>query len=243
MWLGQAGVPRGSFDWSPIVRVLIVEDNDDLAGNIGDFLEHNGHSVDFASDGVVGLHLAVTEEYDAIVLDLTLPGIDGLTVCRRVRNDAGNQVPILMLTARDTLDDKLRGFDVGADDYLVKPFALEELGARLAAIVKRGARRQNVLVVADLELNLGTLTAQRQGVALKLNRMGVRLLQELMQASPNVVTKADLEHRIWGDELPDSHALRTHIYYLRQVIDLPFDQPLLKTVHGLGYRLSDEEDG
>ena len=225
------------------MRVLIVEDHHDLARNIGDFLEHNGHLVDFASDGVVGLHLAVTEEYDAIVLDLTLPGIDGLAVCRRVREDAGSQVPILMLTARDTLDDKLRGFDAGADDYLVKPFALEELGARLAAIVKRGARRRNVLVVADLELDTGTLTARRRGVALKLNRMGVRLLQELMRASPNVVTKADLEHRIWGEDVPDGHALRTHIYYLRRVLDRPFDQPLLKTVHGLGYRLSDDEDG
>lgn len=225
------------------MRVLIVEDHDDLARNIGDFLEHNGHSIDFASDGVVGLHLAVTEEYDAIVLDLMLPGIDGLAVCRRVREDAGSQVPILMLTARDTLDDKLRGFDAGADDYLVKPFALKELGARLAAIVKRGVRRRNVLVVADLELDTGTLTARRRGVSLKLNRMGIRLLQELMRASPNVVTKADLEYRIWGEDAPDGHALRTHIYYLRRILDRPFDQPLLKTVHGLGYRLSDDEDG
>ncbi|MEM7353933.1 MAG: response regulator transcription factor [Acidobacteriota bacterium] len=221
------------------MRVLIIEDNGDLASNIGDYLELNGHTVDFAFDGVTGLHLAVTEAYDALILDLMLPGLDGFTLCRRLREDAGRQVPILMLTARDTLDDKLRGFDLGADDYLVKPFALEELGARLAAIVKRGQNRQRVLVVADLELDLGTLIARRQGEVLDLNRMGIRLLQELMQASPNLLTRADLESRIWGDEPPDSNALRTHIYNLRQVLDRPFDRPLLETVHGLGYRLSD----
>ena len=224
------------------MRILIIEDNDDLASNIGDYLELIGHSVDFASDGVVGLHLAVTEEYDALVLDLMLPGIDGLTLCQRLREDAGQQVPILMLTARDTLEDKLRGFDVGTDDYLVKPFALEELGARLTAIAKRGASRRRLLVVADLELDLGTLTARRQGCLLDLDRMGLRLLRELMQAAPNVLTRRDLERRIWGEEPPDSHALRTHVYNLRRVLDRPFDRPLLETVHGVGYRLGLRSD-
>ncbi|MDA8020734.1 MAG: response regulator transcription factor [Thermoanaerobaculia bacterium] len=224
------------------MRVLIIEDNGDLAGNIGDYLELSGHTVDFAFDGVVGLHLAVTETYDALILDLMLPGLDGFTLCRRLRERAGSEVPILMLTARDTLDDKLKGFDLGADDYLIKPFALEELGARLAAIVKRGQSRRRVLAVADLELDLGTRIARRQGKVLDLNRMGLRLLRELMQASPNLLTRDDLENRIWGDEPPDSNALRTHIYNLRRVLDRPYDRPLLETVHGVGYRLRGSQD-
>ncbi|MEM8997955.1 MAG: response regulator transcription factor [Acidobacteriota bacterium] len=224
------------------MRILIVEDHDDLAGNIGDFLELAGHTVDFAADGVVGLHLAVTGDFDAVVLDLMLPGIDGLTLCRRLREDADKQVPILMLTARDTLDDKLSGFDVGADDYLVKPFALEELEARLFAITKRGWNRRRSLVVGDLELDLGTRVARRAGQVLDLNRMGIRLLQELMQASPNVVTRGELEVRIWGEEPPESGSLRTHIYQLRRTVDRPFDRPLLETVHGIGYRLVDRRD-
>ncbi|MEO1086722.1 MAG: response regulator transcription factor [Acidobacteriota bacterium] len=201
------------------MRILIIEDNDDLASNIGDFLELRGHTVDFAADGVVGLHLAVTGEFDAVILDLMLPGIDGLTLCRRLREDANQQVPILMLTARDTLEDKLSGFEVGTDDYLLKPFALEELEARLLAIGKRGVIRQRSLVVADLELDLGTLVARRQGKVLSLNRMGFRLLQELMQASPNVLTRGALEVRIWGEDPPDSRSLRTHIYQLRRILD------------------------
>ena len=221
------------------MRILIIEDNDDLAGNIGDFLELKGHTVDFAADGVVGLHLAVTEVIDAVILDLMLPGIDGLTLCRRLREDANRTVPILMLTARDTLGDKLSGFEVGADDYLVKPFALEELLARILAITKRGGNRRRSLVVGDLELDLGTFTARRQGQVLDLNRMGMRLLQELMQASPNVLTKDELEGRIWGEEPPESGSLRTHIYHVRRILDRPFDHPLLETVHGIGYRLID----
>ncbi|MEM8930479.1 MAG: response regulator transcription factor [Acidobacteriota bacterium] len=225
------------------MRILIIEDNDDLASNLGDFLEIKGHTVDFASDGIVGLHLAVTGAFDAVILDLMLPGIDGLTLCRRLREDAELEVPILMLTARDTLDDKLSGFEVGADDYLVKPFALEELEARLLAITKRGRNRQRSLVVADLDLDLGTLIARRQGKVLPLNRMGTRLLQELMQASPNVLTRAELEGKMWGEEPPESGSLRTHIYQLRRVLDRPFDRPLLETVHGVGYRLIGDRDG
>ena len=221
------------------MQILIIEDNEDLASNIGDFLELNGHAVDFAADGVVGLHLAVTGEFDAVILDLMIPGIDGLTLCRRLRKDAGNQVPVLMLTARDTLDDKLLGFEAGADDYLVKPFALEELKARLLAIVKREVGRRHYLAIADLELDLGTLIARRQGKVLTLSRMGARLLQELMQAFPNVVTRTELERKLWGEEPPESRSLRTHIYQLRQELDRPFTRPLLETVHGIGYKLID----
>ena len=223
------------------MRILIIEDHADLAENVGDYLAQRGDAVDFAGDGVTGLHLAVTESYDAIVLDLMLPGIDGLQLAERLRRDAGDDVPILMLTARDTLDDKLAGFAAGADDYLVKPFALQELAARLGAIVRRGKARRRTLRVGDLKLDLGTRVARRQGRRLSLNPTGFRLLQVLMEASPDVVPRAELEAALWGDEPPDSEALRTHVYQLRQALDRPFDVSLLETVHSVGYRLADEK--
>src|SRR5690606_10540422 len=120
------------------VRILVIEDNPDIAANLGDYLEDRGHAVDLAADGVTGLHLAVVHEFDAIVLDLNLPGMDGLEVCRKLRNEARKQTPVLMLTARDSLENKLAGFDSGADDYLIKPFALQEVDVRLNALSRRG---------------------------------------------------------------------------------------------------------
>lgn len=223
------------------MRALIVEDNADLAANIGDFLEARGHQVDFAADGLTGLHLAATNPYDVIILDLMLPGIDGLRLAERLRRDAENDVPILMLTARDTLDDKLAGFAAGADDYLVKPFALEELGVRLDAITRRGAMRRRNLQVGDLELDVGTRVARRAGQKLNLNPTGFQLLRILMEGFPDVVPRRELEAVVWGDEPPDSDALRTHIYHLRQVVDRPFEKKILETVHSVGYRLTDDD--
>src|SRR5215469_13244063 len=125
-------------EYASPMRILVIEDNSDIAANIGDYLEEKGHVVDFAGDGVTGLHLAVVHDFDAIVLDLTLPGMDGLELCRKLRQEARRQTPVLMLTARDALDQKLAGFDSGADDYMVKPFALQELEARLAVLARRG---------------------------------------------------------------------------------------------------------
>jgi len=144
------------------MRILVIEDNSDIAANLGDFLEERGHTVDFAADGVTGLHLAVVNDFDAIVLDLNLPGMDGLEVCRKLRQDARKQTPVLMLTARDALESKLDGFEAGADDYLVKPFALQEVDARLAVLLRRGKGPQSrILNVADLEYNLDTLEVRR----------------------------------------------------------------------------------
>ncbi len=220
------------------MRILVIEDNGDVAANIGDFLESRGHEVDFALDGVVGLHLAVSHPFDAIVLDLGLPGIDGLDVCRRLRRDASSDVPVLMLTARDTLPDTLAGFEAGADDYLVKPFALQELGVRVEALARRGRRAQpDALRVADLELHPNRFEAVRGGRRLDLNPTGFRILRVLMEASPDVVRREDLERELWGDSPPDSDALRSHIYALRRAVDRGFDRPLLHTVHGVGYRI------
>ena len=224
------------------MRILVIEDNSDIAANIGDYLEDKGHVVDFAGDGVTGLHLAVVHEFDAIVLDLTLPGMDGLELCRKLRQEARRQTPVLMLTARDALDQKLTGFDSGADDYMVKPFALQELEARLQVLARRGKGVQSrVLQLADLNYNLDTLVVTRGGKSIQLNPIGLKLLQHLMESSPSVVTRQDLETRVWGEELPDSDSLRVHIHGLRAAIDKPFDKPLIQTRHGIGYRMVDPD--
>lgn len=224
------------------MRILVIEDNPDIASNIGDYLSDRGNVVDFAGDGITGLHLAVVNDYECIVLDLMLPGMDGLEVCRKLRQEARKHTPVLMLTARDALTQKLAGFETGADDYMVKPFALQELEARIQVLVRRSKPQQaRVLQVADLAYNLDTLVVTRQGESIQLNPIALKILQCLMEASPSVVTRQELEMRVWGEELPDSDSLRVHIHTLRAAIDKPFDKPLIQTRHGIGYRLVDPE--
>jgi len=225
------------------IRILIVEDNPDLAENISDFFESQGHLLDFAMDGIGGLHLALTEDYDAIILDIMLPRMDGLTFCRKLREAGIKQTPVLMLTARDTLSDKLEGFDAGADDYLVKPFELEELAARIHALVRRSdPQEERVLQVADLEVDIGKMQVHRAGRHIELNRACMKILTMLMQASPNVVQRKEIEYALWSDMPPGSDALRTHIYTLRRAIDKSFKNPLIHTIHGVGYKLVDPNE-
>ncbi len=225
------------------MRILIVEDNPDILANVLDYLQLKGYDVDCAQDGLGGLHLAATQPFDLIVLDVMLPGIDGYQICRRLREDARLSVPIIMLTARDTLDDRIHGLDIGADDYLVKPFALSELHARIQAVLRRaqGGHRHE-LRVGDLAFDTDTLDVRRAGRPLKVHPLGLKILAILMQKSPGVVRRETLEQELWGDDCPDSDSLRSHIHQLRQVVDKPFDRPLLHTVHGVGYRLAEERD-
>ena len=223
------------------MRILVIEDNTDIAANLGDYLEDRGHTVDFAADGITGLHRAVVDRFDAIILDLNLPGMDGLEVCRKLRQEAHKDTPVLMLTARDALEQKLAGFESGADDYLVKPFALQELDARLGVLLRRGRGASRVLTVSDLEYNLDTLEVVRAGKSITLNPTALKILQVLMEASPAVVTRQDLETRVWGEELPDSDSLRVHIHGLRAVVDKPFPTQLIQTRHGIGYRIAAPE--
>ena len=226
------------------MRILVIEDNRDILANVLDYLQLKGFSVDCAQDGLSGLHLASTGHYDLIVLDIMLPGIDGYQVCKRLREDGQSEVPILMLTARDALDDRLHGLNVGADDYLIKPFALSELVARIEAILRRSqGSRKRQLKVADLLYDLDTLYVSRAGQPLKLNPIGLKLLAVLMQKSPAVVRREVLEEALWGDDCPDGDSLRSHIHQLRQVLDKPFNTELLHTQHGLGYRLAEKTDG
>ncbi|MAY03409.1 MAG: DNA-binding response regulator [Gammaproteobacteria bacterium] len=224
------------------MNILIIEDNRDIAENIADYLEPLGHTLDFAADGLGGLHLAITKTYDVIVLDLMLPGMDGITLCRKLRQGGKINTPVLMLTARDQLEDKLEGFSAGADDYLVKPFSVKELEVRLQALVKRTTIQPTgrIYKVASLSYNPETLKAEREDQQLELNPIQRRLLEILMQHSNRVVSREELERHIWGDMLPDNDVLRTHIYNLRNIIDKPFSRKLLHTVHGAGYRLFDE---
>ncbi|GAB3382590.1 response regulator transcription factor [Azotobacter armeniacus] len=225
------------------MRILVIEDNRDILANVLDYLELKGYTVDCAQDGLSGLHLAATEQYDLIVLDIMLPGIDGYQVCKRLRSDAGSETPIIMLTARDSLDDRLQGLNSGADDYLLKPFALSELVARIEAVLRRtqGSRKRQ-LQVGDLLYDLDTLSVSRAGKPLRLNPIGYKLLAILMQKSPAVVRREFLENALWGDDLPESDSLRSHIHQLRQALDKPFDRPLLHTIHGVGYRLVEHPD-
>jgi len=224
--------------------ILLIEDHHDIAAMVCEHLEFRGYEVDYAADGITGLHLAVTGDFDAIILDLMLPGMDGLEICRKYRTEAAGRKPILMLTARDTLEDKVAGLDAGADDYLVKPFELEELDARLRALLRRAGDgvASQVLRVADLEFDTGTLEVRRSKRLLTLTPIGLKLLEALMKASPRVVSRRNLEREVWGDVVPDSDALRSHLYNLRKVIDKPFDQSLLHNVQGMGYRLAAIDD-
>lgn len=195
--------------------------------------------MDAAYDGSSGLIFVEQNSYDVVVLDLMLPDMDGLKVCSTLRGQ-GYNLPILMLTARDTLDDKLLGFNSGADDYLVKPFSLRELEVRLQALVRRGQGdiSNALLSIADLAFNPATLKVCRSGYAIELPPIPLKILELLMRHSPRVVTRRNIERHIWGDNLPETDSLRAHLHTLRMLIDKPFSLHLLQTVRGMGYRIA-----
>lgn len=210
---------------------------------VGEYLESKDYVIDYAADGISGLRLGSCNTYDAIVLDVMLPGVDGLNVCRRLRTESRSDVPVLMLTARDTLEDKLSGFDHGADDYLIKPFDLEELEARVAALIRRNKRAVSLghLEIDGLRIDGDTLRVTRDDRELTLTPIGLKILQLLMRTSPRVVSRNEVEREIWGDLPPDSDALRSHMYTLRKAVDKPFATHLIHTVHGAGFRFGHEE--
>jgi DNA-binding response OmpR family regulator len=223
--------------------ILLVEDHADLAATIGDELEARGYTMDFAADGASALGLALTQQYDLILLDLMLPKLSGMEVCQRLREQRVS-TPILMLTARDQLGDKLKGFETGADDYLVKPFDMEELLARIQALLRRsrGEVSASEYRVADLLFDTGSLEVSRAGQRIEISPTGLRILRILMRESPNVVTRETLEKELWGDLLPDSDTLRSHVYNLRREIDRPFSTKLLHTLPGIGFKLAAVEN-
>jgi DNA-binding response OmpR family regulator len=222
------------------MKLLIVEDNHSLVANLFEYFEARGHALDAAPDGATGLQLATSHDYDAIVLDWMLPRLDGPTVAKRLREDAGRDTPILMLTARDELPSVIAGFRSGVDDYLTKPFDLAELEVRLEALVARARSRvvpTRVLSAGDLVLDLSTLEATRAGQPIKLYPAGRKLLEVLLRAAPAVVSRERLEEALWGESTPDADLLRSHMYELRRAVDAPFAIKLIRTVPRAGYRI------
>ena len=220
------------------IPLLLVEDDTGLAGSLADFLNERGYEVDFAFNGLSGIELASRNDYDVIVLDVSMPVLDGLTACRRLRHDHGVETPIIFLTARDALDDKIAGYKSGGDDYLVKPFAPEELVCRIEALRNRQRlvnRRE--LTFGDLSIHPGRLQAEFAGRILEIYGTNLHLLMVLVSAAPDVVRKEALEAELWPDEMPQSNPLRSYIYRLRQILKDAFGHHFIETVYGKGYRI------
>ncbi|MBX2859306.1 MAG: response regulator transcription factor [Cellvibrionaceae bacterium] len=225
------------------LSILLIEDHSDIAKNIAHYMSERGHSMDFANNGQQGLALALANYYDLVILDIMLPKLDGWQVCKLIREKAERQLPILMLTARDTLDDKVQGFQFGADDYLTKPFSLIELEMRCLALGRRRAfSTEKVVTLGALTIDRNAKRVKRDGQLIQLPKIPYTILQVIVESYPRVVSRSELYQRIWGDELTESDALRSHIYQLRQALDKPFDFAMLKTVHGVGFTLELEDE-
>jgi len=222
------------------MHVLIVEDHSNVSSYIKRALEEQGYAVDLARTGQEALDWAQAASFDLIVLDIMLPEIDGITVCDRLRSQ-GNQAAILMLTARDTVDDRVLGLDAGADDYLVKPFELKELLARLRALTRRHIAKTSTLKVANLSLDPRTRVVMRGNTLIKLTAKEYAVLECLMREPGRVISRTEIAESIWNyDVYNQSNVVDVYIRNLRRKIDDPFDVKLIHTVRGAGYRLSDQ---
>lgn len=219
------------------LSLLLVEDHRELAQTVLEYLEEAGATVDYASNPSLARELMRGHHYDLMLLDIMLPGEDGYSLCNHLREELMKETPVIFLTARDQLDDKLEGFARGGDDYIVKPFALPELAARIQALIRRQRHEvaPHVLKVADLELDPSRQEVRRAGERLRLSPTAFRILRILMRESPRLVSREQLEQELWGDLVPDSDALRSHLYNLRKVVDKPFEKKLLETMPGTGF--------
>ena len=227
-----------------MINVLLVEDDIDLAATIVDYLDIESITCDHASNGLMGLELIQRNHYQMVMLDINMPKMDGLTLCNTVR-ERGLDIPILMLTARDSLENKLQGFEAGSDDYLVKPFAMKELVARVQVLSKRRSGEVKRLVLGDLILDLNQRTAQSQQRTLKLSPIAFKLLEVLVRASPHPVSRQHIMQAIWGDEQPDSNSLKVHIHHVRKQLNASKHSPLLKldTISGIGFAIKAADQG
>ena len=216
----------------------MVEDHPVIARQVIAFMDGLHWQTDHAATGALAIALATREPYDVVVLDLNLPDIDGLDVCRAIKEKAPRNVPVLMLTARDAFDDKARGFNGGADDYLTKPFDLRELALRCEALARRGQlHREQQLAIGPLLLLAREQRAVHQGADLALTPAGFKILSALCEAHPRAVSRSALTHALWGANPPDSDALKSHIYALRKQLELASNAGMIVTIPQLGYRL------
>ncbi|MFV1985311.1 MAG: response regulator transcription factor [Thiohalomonadales bacterium] len=221
------------------INVLLVEDDIDLSASISEYLALENIQCDFAYNGQSGLQLAKQNPFDVVLLDINLPQLDGLNVCEQLRL-SGIDTPVLMLTARDTLDDKLAGFRAGTDDYLVKPFALDELIARIQVLSTRRSGQMQKLHIVDLEMNFLRHEVKRANKILTVTPIGWKILETLMRASPAIITRKQLQQAVWSDEPPDSNSLKVHLFKLRQQVDVPFEKKLIHTLSGKGFTLRED---
>lgn len=227
----------------PELSVLLIEDHSEIARQILEYFEGLGWATDYADNGAQGISLASKSHFDVIILDLNLPDADGLDICQSIKQNASHYLPILMLTARDSLDDISAGFLRGSDDYLTKPFELRELELRCQALSRRALLHQNkTLCVGELALDREGRQVRRQGKLLELSNIGFEILLALVEAHPKALSRSMLIQRLWGDNPPDSDALRSHIYALRNVLDKPFEHAMLKTLVNVGYRLDIDDE-
>jgi DNA-binding response OmpR family regulator len=220
------------------MKVLIVEDNHNVSETIADYLELEGMVVDCAYHGESAIKLIGDNYYDVIIMDIMMPKLDGISTVKKLRQELFCPTPILFLTAKDHLEDKVAAFNAGGDDYLLKPFALEELSLRLHALDIRGPRRDvGQVTFADIVIDTSTDKVSRDGVAIKLSRTQLKILKLLLKHAPAIVSRKELIQALWGDESPDSDSLRSHVYGLRTALDKGFDESRLETLHGQGYRI------
>lgn len=224
-----------------MLNVLLVEDDRDLALSVIDHLEIEKIICDYAANGIEGAALIDKNSYDVLILDINMPGMDGLSLCEKIRSD-GNDTPILMLTARDTLANKIEGFNAGTDDYMIKPFEVEELIVRLHALAKRRSGQVSMLSAGPLKLDLNSRSAHLDNTPIKLSPTGYKLLEVLIRAAPNPVSQAELILKVWGDDIPDSNKLRVHIHNLRKALDAANAGHMLKTSAGFGFFISTERN-
>ncbi|HIF9316309.1 TPA: response regulator transcription factor [Photobacterium damselae] len=220
------------------MKVLIVDDNHNIAETIADYLELEGMTIDCAYHGEAALNLVKENHYDVIIMDIMMPKLDGINAVKKLREEQFCNTPILFLTAKDQLEDKIAAFKAGGDDYLLKPFAMEELCLRLYALSNRGPRQDiGELKFADITINTRTDEVKRAETEIKLSRIQFKILKLLMRQAPSIVSRQEVIESIWGDETPSSDALRSHIYGLRNALDKGFETSRLETIHGQGYRI------
>ncbi|MGF1686426.1 response regulator transcription factor [Photobacterium japonica] len=220
------------------MKVLIVDDNHSVVETIADYLELEGITIDCAYHGEAAIARVAEQHYDVIIMDIMMPKMDGITAVTKMREEHYCQTPILFLTAKDSLDDKIAAFQAGGDDYLMKPFAMQELLLRLHALNNRGPRQDiGALTFADISMNTRTDEVTRDGRPIKLSRIQYKILKALLRKAPSIVSRQEVIEAVWGDESPSSDALRSHIYGLRNAIDKGFDHSRLETIHGQGYRI------
>lgn len=223
-----------------MINVLLVEDDIDLATTIVDYLDIEDIECDHASNGIMGLNLIQSNQYQMIILDVNMPKMDGLTMCKTLR-EQGKDIPVLMLTARDSLDNKLEGFAAGSDDYLVKPFAMKELVARVQVLAKRKSGEAKRLTLANLNLDLAKRSADVEGQILKLSPIAFKLLETLVRNAPQPVTRSAIMQAIWGEEQPDSNSLKVHVHHLRKQLEATTHQVTLETIPSVGFAITANE--